>query len=412
MPDPCPRSATRIALAAGLLLWSAPAQKPPAPGVDPFTRGDEKLMQAAGIEAYAPFPWAGVHGTADIERDCSLQGRMCWAETRHFKIGIQLRLPDRAWPEDKKEARELADEIDRLAKRLPAVKKQKGKPVTSWLLVHLYAQRLEALYADFCRQAGFADAAPPCVEGRGHDGRGFAARGGLGHGPYLGQHGKYCLLIFGLQSGLARYMGHFAQRDVKESVCHHFLESNSLVFVTTPELRTGALHAERALHCNVVYGMVRNFVTGLRGFTYEIPVWNIEGLAHWHRLRVDRKHNSIAALPENQWELLHDADWAAKARGRADNDAYAAAADLLRWQLQDLDDFHKHVMMWARVDFLLAQGEARYAQYLGMLKGLPIGAPWQQVLDQQDKALREVYGLDAAGFDAAWVAWVKKNYQR
>jgi hypothetical protein len=70
-------------------------------------------------------------------------------------------------------------------------------------------------------------------------------------------------------------------------------------------------------------------------------------------------------------------------------------------------------MTWSRVDFLLAQGDEKYGRYLNRLKSLPNnGAPAQMILDRQDQALREVYGFDADGFDAAWVAWVKQNYER
>jgi len=411
---PAPDSGGCRAVLLLFLAAVAVAQRAPAdPDVDPFTMARPERMAAVGIEAYAPMPWAGRHNTIDIETELGKELKIRWAETRHFKIGIGL--ADRPWPKDKHRRRELKAEVDQWLAKLPRSRahrvKRPGK-ITSWLLVHLYAQRLEQLYAAFCRRSGFDDQAV-AVDGHGHDGQGWEERGGMGKGPFLGQHGKYCLLVLEKRGDLARYLRRWADRQTEEGACHHFLESNSLVYVTTPDVRNKSLGTERALHCNVVYGTVRNFVTGFGGFGYEVPAWNVEGLAHWYRRRLDTEYNSIAALPESQWSLLHNADWASKTRGRVKTGAYAAATELMGWWLSDFDDFHKHVMVWARVDFLMSRAPDRYGAYLGVLKELPSGRPSRdEVLAQQLKALQAAYGFDAAGFDAAWREWVEANYRR
>ncbi|MBK8099405.1 MAG: hypothetical protein IPK26_20040 [Planctomycetes bacterium] len=400
----------RCLLLALVLVGAVVGQKPTVDRlvVDPFTGGDPVLMRAVGIEAYGPFPLADNHSTRDVDIELGQELRIRWAETRHFKIGISQ--SEREWPLDKDEKKALSAEIDALMAKLPKAKRP--KTITSWLLVHLYAQRLEALYADFCKRTGFVDQAPPCKDGRGLDGRGFQERGGIGKGPYLGMHGKFCLLLLPRRSDLARYLRHWGKREAEEPQAHHFFESNSLIFVTTQDIRTEGLSTERALHCNIVYGMVRNFVGGYHGFAYDIPVWTSEGLGHWYRLRLDKKYNTIAGLAEAQWGLLHDADWAEKARARVESGAWATAAEMLTWQQNDCRDLHKHVMMWSRWDFLLSQGDEKVRRYLEVLKGLPTtGVPAQAVADQQALALKEAFGYDNAAFDAAWIAWVKANYK-
>lgn len=408
MPDHAACCCAFFAAAVAAVGGMTAAQKPAADArLDPYTKGDAEAMRAAGIEAYAPMHWAGEHTTDDVERELALERKVAWAETRHFKIGICL--PPRPWPTQKEEKKAINDEVRALSARLPEIKRSQ-QTLGSWLLVHLYAQRLEALYADFCGRVGFVDEAPPCEDGKGHDGR--TARGlPLGTGRYLGQHGKYCLLILERRSDLARYFRAFAERDAIEGTCHHFASSNSLVFVTTPDIRTGGLETERALHCNVVYGVVRNLVTGFRGFTYDVPIWNVEGMAHCYRRRLDPAYNTIAGLPERQWGLLHDADWGQKAKARATVGTHARGEDLLAWRFEDLTDFHQHVMMWSRMEFLLQQGNDKLARYLAILKSLPTtGVPREVVLETQQRALGEVYGYDASSFDAAWIAFVRKKY--
>jgi hypothetical protein len=392
-------------MCAGVLLAQKTAADPAA--VDPFTGGDPALLRAVGIEAVAPFPFADDHTTRDIEHELGYSVRLRWVETRHFKIGIAI--GDRPWPIDKEEKKQLGDEIDALAATLPKLR-PRPKVVSSWLLAHLYAQRLEALYADFCRRIGWKDAAEPCKDGKGTDGRGWAERGGLGNGPYLGQYGKFCFLLFEKKADLARYLRQFAKRELDHGAQHHFLGSNSLLYVTTPDIRSGGLSTERALHGDVVYGMVRNFVVGYRGFSYEIPVWTVEGTAHWYRRRLDPKYNSISQLAESQWGLLHEADWAGKARARAQTGAYAKAAAIVQWRIEDCTDFHKHVMMWSRIDFLLAQGDDKFGRYLHELKGLPTnGVAREAVLECQTRALQNAYGFDLDGFDRAWVEYAKSG---
>jgi hypothetical protein len=138
----------------------------------------------------------------------------------------------------------LLAEISRLGQAVPKLK-QRPKVIDSWLLVHLYAARLEALYADFAVRSGFQVEAPPTPAG-GSDGRGGRNRGGLGDGPYLGQHGKFCLLILEERGNVVRYLRRFANRDTDEPTAHYFGGSTSIVYVTTPDTRWDATKTEGA----------------------------------------------------------------------------------------------------------------------------------------------------------------------
>jgi hypothetical protein len=81
---------------------------------------------------------------------------------------------------------------------------------------------------------------------------------------------------------------------------------------------------------------------------------------------------------------------------------------MIQWRIQDCTDFHKHVMMWSRMDFLLAQGDEKFARYLQELKGLPTsGAKREAVLECQARALQNAYGFDLDGFDRAWLEFAK-----
>lgn len=395
-------------LAVCLLTAPAMAQTP-GPATDPYSEGDPVLLARVGIEAVAPFPWADDHGTLDLQRELGGGASIRWAETRHFKIGIGLK--DRPLPGNQAERQDLLDEIGRLAQHLPRLK-QRPKVVDSWLLVHLYAARLEALYADFAARSAWKVEAPRTPAG-GSDGRKWEERGGLGKGPYLGQHGKFCLLILEQRGDVARYLRRFAGRETEEPAAHHFTGSTSLVYVTTPDTRWDALKTERGLYSNVVYGMARHFPATLHGFTYEIPAWVGEGLGHWYRRRVDETYDSFGGLEQSQIDLVQGSDWRRKTRARVEADSWAKAADLLAWRAQDTAAFDRHVMMWARMDYLLTLGDERFARFLAEVKSLPThGVTFEQVCKQQLVALEKAYDMDPAVFDTRWCQWVRKTYPR
>ncbi len=401
-----------LLLAALCLALAGPALAAPQkadPTVDPYTGGDPELLKKVGIDLLGPFLWADDHTTLEVEQQTSAGFLIRWAETRHFKIGVGLK--PRPWPEDKAERQALAEEVTELAAHLPKLRRR-PKEVDSWLLLHLYARRLEALYADFQKRSGWTTEAPP-TPAKGSDSRGWQGRGGLGAGPYLGQHGKFAVLILEQKGDVERYFRRWANRNLEEPSAHHFLGTNSLVFVTTPDTRFDALKTERGLHCNVVYATVRNFVWGFRGFTYDLPTWVSEGLGHWYRRRVDEDYNSFGALATNQIDLVHGREWRSKTRARVETDVWIRSKDLLAWRAADAGRFDQHVMMWSRMDYLVELGDDKLARFLHEMKALPAtGVAHERVLEHQASVLQEVYGLDEGAFDEQWCAWVRKNYPR
>jgi hypothetical protein len=390
-----------------MVAAAMPAQKQGKEAVDPFTKGDPEAMRACGIVSYGPMHWAGDHSTTDVEDALGAGVTIRWIETRHFKIGVGLK--PRPWPTDKAAKADLAERQRWLRQRLGSCKRP--SKLNAWFLAHVYAQRLEALYAEFCELTGFVGEVP--VDGdTPTDGRGWDQRAVMGEGPFLGQYGKFCVLILDRRADLARYMRSFTGRETDEPTSHYFHDSSSHVFVTSPDVSYGALASDRAMHCNIVYGVVRNFVTGFGGFGYLIPVWNVEGPAHWFRRRLDDRFNSISPLPESQWSLLQDADWQAKARARVNTGAFDPGSELMLWYVGDIHDFHRHVMMWSRFDFLMSLPREKYGTYLRILKDLIVESPADKVHVQQERALLEAYGLDTEAFDEQWKSYVLKNYKR
>lgn len=411
-----PVSGILRALLPGLVLLlaagTAAAQKatPDPHPEDPFSGGEPELLAHSGIELVGPFLLADDHWTRDVDQELGEGVRIRWVETRHFKLGIGLK--DRPLPTEKAERDALLDEVKEMGRTIPRFKRR-PRAVDSWMLVHLYARRLERIYAEFCQRVGFADAAPAVTGGASIDGRGWRDRGGLGVGPYLGQHGKYVVLILEQRGEIERYLRRFAGRNMDQPTSHHYLDSNTLVYLTTPDARWEALKTERGLHCNVVYGVVRNLTDGVGGYTYDLPAWVGEGLGHWFRRRVDPKYDSFCSLDPAQIDLIHGVDWREKTRARVDVDIWERAEALMAWQDHEAAEFQKHVMMWSRMDYLLTERPDDFPKFLRVLKSLPTtGVPYQRVLEHQVVALQEAFAMDQDEFDRRWCQWVQKRYPR
>jgi len=215
------------------------AELPP----DPYTEADPTvLMAAAGELSHGPFPWADHHGTRKIEEALGDVAPI-WIETAHFKLGCTLsayKIP----PGDKVQRDKVRAELEDLAQVLPAVD-PKTRRLDRWLRAHLYAQRLERIYSDLEGVWGVEDQDFPTAPGRqvGADYR--------GEGPYLGQRGKYLILLFEKESSFARYWGRFVGGAGDRPMRHNFAASDSLFFGTAAEFFDGFLKDDTALHAHL-----------------------------------------------------------------------------------------------------------------------------------------------------------------
>ena len=402
--------AESLALIAAALLAATPAQRretPDEPEVDPYTRNEPDAKAAAGYASFGPFPFADEHDTAQVEHVLGEAARLRWVETEHFKIGSEL-VPYSLSGVPKAERQKIRAELERLAEKIPSVRPDVAR-LDPWLRLHLFAQRAEDLYGEFRGRLGVEDGDFPA--GPGGDGEPYG-----GEGPYLGQPAKYTLLLFQKASAFGHYFRTFARREGTMAMRHNFASVGSLFFGTAVELDDPPYRSDTALHCRVVFSLVHNLVNGFKFYSHDVPVWWSEGLAHWSARRIDPRFSTPSEIriyaqdPEMAW------NWEPRVRARVEFEEYPRAAQLLRIVDRDRLDFVGHMMAWSRVDYLMTLGDEKFAAFMDRMKGriVPPGRSptTEEILARQEAALEEAWGLDPEGFDAAWTAWVKKNYRR
>jgi hypothetical protein len=389
-------------------LAAAQGEIKPFPKVDPYTKNDPGLIEKAGYVSLGPFRFGDDHTSEQVQN--TLGGiPLIWVETAHFKLGSAL--PECALSDDKRERERLKGELQRLQAKLPDVK-TKPKKLDPWLRLHLFAQRLEELYADFQGQFGLKDldfpTAPP-DPGKKQTGP------YMGEGPYLGMPSKFTVLIFDKKSSLGRYSTVYFGREVNVPQRHYFQKTGSLLFATAFEFLEGDYVSDSALACDVLNGVLQNMANGYKGYATLLPLWYSEGLSHWFRRRFDPRYHLFSGTDLTKIRTKDEEDWAPSVRARVEHEVFPKSSDMLAWTDPDALEWADQLMLWSRVDYLLAREDGAAKRLLDLLKEpLPAqgGKLEERMLERSRSAFREATGQDPDEFDRAWCAWVEATYPR
>ena len=382
--------------------------KPYVQPTDPYTHNKPENLRKLGYRSYGPFAWGKTFGTDHIVRTLG-DPRIRWVETEHFKLGCGL--SPRAVPGVSSMRRPTCDELTRLKEKLPDVE-PRTRSLDRWLLMHLFAHRLERLYREFSALIGVTDDHFPSADGRRTPGR-F-----MGKGPFLGMRGKYCVILFNERSQLERYLRAFAGLGPKQTASsHRYLDraADSMVFATAAECFDKQLFGDLQMHNHVIGAVVSNLLDGYKGRITPVPAWLGQGLGHWFRRRIDPRFN-ILSEDIDPVEEPHDAwRWGHRVRGRVQHDyfpkaiALLADADVSQWKQQT------HMMSWSRVDFLVQHDAKGLRRCLDALKDRPIPlsrASKERKQTWQERALRKGWDLTLDGFDSHWKQFVLKTYPK
>ncbi len=399
-----------VVLAAGAARATA-QDKLPKWKIDPYTKNKPELLAKAGYVSYGPFPFGGVGGgvaqTTDIEKTLTY-AQILWIETKHFRLGINLP----AWPVpvDAETRAKLRAELERLGQKLPGIN-PKPKVLDPWLRAHLYAQRVEDIYAEFSTMAGVEDQNFPADASKVVTG---PPETYMGYGPYLGMREKYLVLLFENMTTFQQYMKDYLGRESKSGQRWHFKDVSSLIYTVAVECDGGRLKNDTALHCNVAFNVSQNLLDGFRYYSYDLPVWIREGMAHWFERRIDPKWNSYDQTEGSPADYKAAWRWEPIVRGLATTGGkFAPFAEAYTWRDFGNIKFNDHITIWSRVDYMMTLGKDKWRTFLFGIKGR-INADWtpnqNELVGATRDALQKAYGISVLQFDEKWAEWVKANY--
>ena len=401
-----PSSAFVLALSAALLAQKPGKPEPVDAFTDPFTKNDAAELKALGYERIGQFLWLGETGTAQVQQILG-DDTAIFIETAHFKLAVTLR--GFAWPKEKEWRDGLTAELDQLAARSAAFK-IKPKWISPWLRAHLYAQRLERLYAEFVRALAIDESKFPKARGSKR------TADYLGEGPYLGQPNKFLVVLAHKALSAGTYTRTLHGVAATDTVRHNHVVEGSLAVVTSAEFADKALFDDRKLHCHVVYTVVHNLLDGYRFYAHPTPAWLSEGLSLWFSRPIDDEFLNFSGTDTTGSTVLKAHEWARRVRLRVDNDVWPKADDLCALMDARKLDFVSNMMAWSRVDFLLTTAPDKFAAFVAQMKAPVINEARQptaeELVQRQTEALRAALGYDAAAFDTAWVGFVRERYPK
>jgi hypothetical protein len=365
--------------------------------VDPWTGGEgfERLGYARVGSMVLPGP------TTTEEVGLTLGGvPMLWVETEHFKIGSSLKTY--RLQGDRDEKRKLDDELERLGKRLGRFKAPRNE-LDPWLRLHLAAQRLETLHAEFSATFELADTAfgPPAP--------------GMGAGPYFGQKEKFVVLLLEKSGSLARYTRRFTDQEQTFSYRFGFTDGGYVFGIAAEALRQNGYTLDAVLHTAMAFGVINNFCDAFRGTWGAAPMWFKYGLGHVWSRRIDPRWNlheggGHVDQREDAWE------WEPRIRGLVENGVYPSFADMLAWQRWDEMKPRDHMMAWSRTLWLLEREGSRPREFLMAVTEPAPPGEWQVPPElraaRQGPAFEQAFGGTPAALEAEWVKHVRKRYPR
>lgn len=397
-----PRSLLVPLMVVALLAAARGQELPPLP--DPYTKGDAQAWAEAGYAPPRPLPFGDDHGSSAIGE---LLGEvpLLWVETEHFLIGSTLEEI-----EVEREARsQVKEELKRLGRRLPRVKKG-ARRLDPWLRLHLYAQRLEDLYARFEELAGVGAEDFPAPDPEA------PAPVVSGGGAHLGMRGKFRVLLLQQQSSLGRWCQRYGFGDGSSPVRPYLPRRDALVFATAAEFLEGGWANDQALATHVVWSVTQNLIQGLEGYRFLKPRWLADGLAHHLARQVDERYPNFSALKGSKVTAIQEPDWPPRIRGRVQHGIFPDADELLGWEHGVPLKATTQMTSLARVEHLLESDPEAFARFLrGVAQPIDAGNRVPDhglVRAQTERVLVETFSLDTSTWDAAFQAWVLDSYPR
>ena len=390
--------------AAGVLLLPATALAAAAGqaaghSFDPYTGNDPVLMEEAGYLSFGPFPWGWRSDTGKVAAVLG-DPALCWIETEHFRIGSTL--PSYR-TEHSVERRKIRGELQRLAERIPGVR-HRTRELDPWLRLHLYAQRLEDLYAQLVEAAALdPDAANAARLARQPIGS-LAPR----------ELPKFAVLLCEKRSTLGRYLMRFHEQSDPAPTRIMDARGGHRIFGTHTEAAQGGLRDDTQLHCHVVFHVTHMLVQSDQSFGFPLPLWIPEGLAHCQSRRIDPRHPQYSAIRTLRPITQREWNWAPRVRDRVRQDYFPPLSEMLRWMDYGRLRAEDHMMLWSRMDHLLAAEPEKLRALLRTLREAWPASGQQADPDSlaliQEQALRAAFSLGPAEIDRAWSRHVRKRY--
>jgi len=390
-----------LLLLLALVLAAAPlaAQKDKlprnAPTNCPWCHGDPELMRAAGIYSHGGFQF-GSDDTAWVDKFFSSK-EIYWIESEHYELGLCLQ-PYKVT--NAEEIKKIRAELTELAEVLPDID-PKTRVLDPFLRAHLFAMRVEKMWDRFLELMQVQESTFPAGRSTWLLGTPY-----FGEGPYVGQKGKFELLVLPTASDQVTYLMKQFGLSVRRTQRWNVIDRSSLIVVTN--LSENELTTDTQLHGHVVFNMSINMLDGYKHYSYDTPCWLREGLGHFMEREVTPRFNTFDASEGSTGVRVNKEDWDDETKKLIASGKAPRLAEMTALKTYAEFDLADHYACWSMTKFMVTTNPKGYACLNDKIHGRkrPDGMPDPEDMPGvQREAISECFGMSYIQFDEAWRAW-------
>ncbi|MBI3817432.1 MAG: hypothetical protein HY286_01980 [Planctomycetes bacterium] len=385
---------TTMAVAAAGTPRAEPAQEKKKEEICPWCKNDPKILEACGCVSHGPFH-IGKKDTIDLAKRLPAP-RWIFLESKHLRYAtslgpLNIPLGERA---------RVEAELERLRKVFPNIPK-KIQQLDPWLRIHLTVMKSEDLYEKFERLLNVTDADFPESRGTGAF---------MGDGKYLGEKEKFEVVLHTDRTTHFLFTEENMGARTTDALRWHFKEPHHL---TASIAAVDDLVNDKFLFPHIAHNLAHLFFCAYKHYSYDPPYWLDEGIAHLMEIESFKDLNITYCSDEGAGpDRERSKDWMAVVKTLIEKRRATPFAELIhKKNFADLSR-EDHVTAWAKVKFLSEAHAAKFAQFLGSLKGrlddkgYPTG---KDMPGYQRELIKELWNWTADSFDQEWEAWIKKQ---
>ncbi|MFT7484573.1 MAG: hypothetical protein ACI9F9_000413 [Candidatus Paceibacteria bacterium] len=394
-------------LISGALAYGQKKQEKQKSGIEefeevcPYTKGDRDLERKLGYERVGFLPWRLNDDSTSVQEN--IGGiPMVWVETEHFRIGSSL--VSYKLTGDKQETKYLKAEIERLKDKLGKLKAPK-KSIDPWLRIHLYAQMLEDLYANFMSDFGFTDKDFPAPN------------------KFLGHPKKFLVLLCEKDSEYGRYLRTYLDSDIEGSFRTGWMHEGMIATASYESVAKNWKDqadspTDSMYRCVITACVTSTFIDGYRDNLFRAPRWLSFAAAHIYQKKVDPRWTRFDGR-----QIIYDAnddswDWEPRVYKLVKNEFFASNEKLFQIiKYSDLTSLD-HMIAWSKLSYLMDEKGGREGKLKAFLNDVCSPARGnsfptkEEFLQMQTKAMKAHFGVTPVEFDEEWSKWVLKNYRK
>ena len=388
--------------ALGVLLTPTAAQgkrtqrdlPPNAPELCPYFE-EEGSLDASPFHSLGGFEF-GRTDTAAIDQLLS-EVDILWVETEHFELGYALG----SYKVPGKERKVFEREMAQFVLDLPSAP-ERPKTLDPWLRALLYAWRFERLYDRMLEILQRSDDEFP-------DGTKLWDMKGeyMGWGPFLGQKGKYEVLMLPGESVSKKYLRETFGLLVSQTQRWNVIDRDTLIVVMNDS--DSGMRLDSAMYGHLAYNLGIQLLDGYKHYSYEIPYWIRAGMGHLLEREIWPSFNTFDVSEGGQKLEFFKDDWLTPLQKLVRSGEVPRLAELMTkddYSDMDLDD---HLAAWGMTQWLVYEHPDAYAALLSKLCGLTDEQGYTDGSDMDRhhrEGIRELLGWNYLQLDGAFSEWL------